>query len=407
MLPSPSPLFDALILGGGPAGLSAALSLSRIHRTCAVFSDGHYRNDGVAHAHNMLSRDHESPETIRSIGRQQIERYGSTSFFDDTRITALSKIRVTLPHGDGQSDADGFEASDAHGQRWRGRSVVLAMGSKDVFPAIDGFAENWPDNIYQCPFCDGHERAHLAKGMLAVPFDGMVLKMASMVKYQSVNDSPVTIFTDGVTLENCDETQRASIERAKALGMTVETRKIKRLVNLSLEAHADAPNGIHATNGITSNPGTGTGTGTGKDEAETEAHIAVILTDNTSIELGFLFAKPPTIAVGEELAKSIGVSSEATPFGPILKRSEPFGMSDVHKVFVAGDAGTFMKALTPALVSGGMAGVGIAHVLSEEDDEAVIKAAAGKNLKQSEKKLGEVDGNGQPKEADRIAVGCD
>ena len=129
-----SKMYDALIVGGGPAGLSIALGLARVHRTCFVFSDSKYRNDGVTAAHSIITRDHVHPQEIRDLAKKDIKKYGNTSFVD-TSITNLSK------------KSDGFVAKNAAGEEWKGKTVALATGVKDLFPDLPGYAENWPDNM--------------------------------------------------------------------------------------------------------------------------------------------------------------------------------------------------------------------------------------------------------------------
>jgi len=134
----PSQLYDALIVGAGPAGLSAALGLCRLHRTTAVFSNGQFRNEGVHAMHNVASRDGEKPVEFRGTTREQILRYGLTDFFD-AKIVKMSAENV---------DAfTGFEVRDQEGRTWKGRKLILTMGSKELLPPIPGYAENWPDNM--------------------------------------------------------------------------------------------------------------------------------------------------------------------------------------------------------------------------------------------------------------------
>jgi gliotoxin/aspirochlorine biosynthesis thioredoxin reductase len=138
-----SKIYDALIIGSGPSGLSTALSLSRIHRTVAIFTrpdNAGYRNQGVHAMHNVLSRDGAHPEEFRRIGREQIKRYGTADFFE-AEIVKASKVKC------GQKEYDGFRIVDGQGSSWTGRKLVLAMGVKDVFPDIPGYRENWPLNM--------------------------------------------------------------------------------------------------------------------------------------------------------------------------------------------------------------------------------------------------------------------
>jgi thioredoxin reductase len=130
---SSAKLYDCLIIGGGPAGLSVAQGLSRVHRTCAIFSDSKFRNEGIHASHNILTRDGIHPAEFRKIAREQISSYNTTDFVD-TKITEA----VNESH-DGKKE---FELSDGEGQTWRGRTVVFATGCKDIFPAIEGYEQN-------------------------------------------------------------------------------------------------------------------------------------------------------------------------------------------------------------------------------------------------------------------------
>lgn len=136
-------IYDVLIAGSGPAGLSVALGLSRVRRTAAIFTRPNgagFRNEGVTEMHNVLSRDKSHPLEFRSISTEQIKKYGTTDFFE----TDLVKIRTWKSP---DQVLEGFEVEDSHGKTWIGRKLALAMGSIEVFPDIKGYRENWPHNM--------------------------------------------------------------------------------------------------------------------------------------------------------------------------------------------------------------------------------------------------------------------
>ena len=133
-------VYDAIIVGGGPAGLSSALALARVRRSALVLSHEAFRNDGVNVMHNILSRDGSDPKEFRRIAREQIESYGPGIEFVEGEVIRLGKATLS-------SGYQGFEAEDKHARRWQSKKLVLAMGSKDIFPDIEGYAENWPDNM--------------------------------------------------------------------------------------------------------------------------------------------------------------------------------------------------------------------------------------------------------------------
>lgn len=138
--PTSSKIFDALILGGGPAGLSTALGLARVHRTALVLSHKTFRNDGIKEMHAVASRDGIHPEEFRKITREQIQSYGKGIEFAEGEAVKVAKVSL-------ENGRDGFQIKDRQNRLWNGEKLVLAMGSRDVFPNIEGYAENWPDNM--------------------------------------------------------------------------------------------------------------------------------------------------------------------------------------------------------------------------------------------------------------------
>lgn len=138
--PISSKIFDALILGGGPAGLSTALALARVHHTALVLSHKKFRNDGIKAMHAVASRDGIHPEEFRKITREQIENYGKGIEFAEGEAVHVGKLRL-------ENGNEGVQIKDRQNRLWNGKKLVLAMGSRDVFPNIEGYAENWPDNM--------------------------------------------------------------------------------------------------------------------------------------------------------------------------------------------------------------------------------------------------------------------
>ena len=352
-----SKIYDTLIIGGGPAGLNAALGLGRVHRTAAVISNNKFRNDGAHHAHSLLSRDHVKPSFIREKGIRDIEKYNNTTYITNTTITKIEQTAL--------GDFSGFNIEDGEGHKYSGRTVILAMGSQDIFPDISGYADNWPRNIYQCPFCDGHERGHLPKGLLAVPsFQPMLETVGSMFQRMSSPAEgpyfprdpsqptpPVTIFTNGIEPDTSSSAAVANaVDTALALGMTFEHRRIAHLVPATRSGATTAPSQYD-------------------DACE---GVNVVLEDGTSIYVGFLFHKPPTEPNASDLLAQLGVETVETPFGTDVKRVEPFGATNVPGCYVAGDVGTPMKAVTTAVFHGGMAAAGVAHQLVTEDNKVAL-----------------------------------
>lgn len=138
-------MYDAIIIGGGPAGLQAALTLGRMHRRTLLLDSGTYRNDTVSHAHNLLTNDGRDPAELRRLGRAEIGAYATVEIRDAVASTVAQQ-------GDELTVTVDDEPLRAH-------AVILATGVTDDLPAIPGLAEQWGDRIANCPFCHGHEFA--------------------------------------------------------------------------------------------------------------------------------------------------------------------------------------------------------------------------------------------------------
>lgn len=138
-------LYDAIVIGGGPAGLQAALTIGRMHRQVLLLDSGEYRNATVEHAHNLVTNDGRDPAELRAIARAELSTYPTVEVRDavvESVSGVLGDFRVGL--------ADGTE---------RARRVVLATGMRDELPAVPGLAAQWGRTVAQCPFCHGHEFA--------------------------------------------------------------------------------------------------------------------------------------------------------------------------------------------------------------------------------------------------------
>lgn len=146
-MPPPTRIVDALIIGGGPAGLAAALSLARLRFTAIIFDNASYRNEGIKHMHTVPSRDHTDPNEFRGIAREQITSRYRTVLFEKATIRSAVKKNIYEEGG-----YEGFEVGDGEGKVWRGKKLVIATGSRDMFPDVEGYKDNWPAHMYVSPF---------------------------------------------------------------------------------------------------------------------------------------------------------------------------------------------------------------------------------------------------------------
>ena len=135
---------DAIVVGGGPAGLSAALMLGRCRRRVLVLDEGKPRNVASRALHGFLSRDGVPPGELLRIGREQLAHY-DTVRFEPARVVGASR------------DEHGFTVTTADGRRFDARRLVLATGVVDHLPDVLGLRELYGTSIFHCPYCDAWE----------------------------------------------------------------------------------------------------------------------------------------------------------------------------------------------------------------------------------------------------------
>lgn len=151
----PEELLDVVVVGGGLAGLAAALGLARARRSVLVIDSGHPRNEPSAHAHGYLSRDGIPPLELLKVGRLEVRGYGGQIV--DGTVTSLKR----LPDG-------GFHIWLADGTSRDARRVLVTTGLVDELPDnIAGLAQRWGRDVVHCPYCFGWELRDTPLGILA------------------------------------------------------------------------------------------------------------------------------------------------------------------------------------------------------------------------------------------------
>ncbi|MBE1533054.1 NAD(P)/FAD-dependent oxidoreductase [Actinomadura algeriensis] len=147
-------MYDVIVIGGGPAGLSAALVLGRQRRDVLLIDGGAPRNAPASEMHMYLSRDGFDPARLLALGRDELSAYPSVEVRPGT---------VTGAHG----TLDDFTIDLDGGTSERARRIVLATGQVDEPYPIEGLAERFGRSVFHCPFCHGWETRGMTLAVLA------------------------------------------------------------------------------------------------------------------------------------------------------------------------------------------------------------------------------------------------
>ena len=201
-----SGLLDVLIIGGGPAGLSAALMLGRCRRRVLVCDSGHPRNEASHAMHGFISRDGMPPAEFLRIARDELNTYET-----------VAVRTVTATHAECQDGA--FVTTLETGEQLRSRKLLIATGVRDNVPDLEGIQELYGRSVFHCPYCDGWEvrdqpLAIYGRGERG---NGLALELTAWSR-------DLVLCTDGPP-----ELEAESIDRLRRNGIEVREDRIARL----------------------------------------------------------------------------------------------------------------------------------------------------------------------------------
>lgn len=194
--------YDVVIVGGGPAGLSAALMLGRARKNVLVCEAGPPRNAAAEHIHGFVTRDGTPPSEFRRIGREQLRPYSSVEVRDG-RVEAIER-------------QDGLFAVRMASGSVLTRRVLLCTGLVDELPPIPGYRDLWGKSLFQCPYCHGWEVRDRAFGYLAS--EAQRLEWALLLKGWTKD---LIVFTNAAFAVPAEV--REKLERG---GVSIEERRI-------------------------------------------------------------------------------------------------------------------------------------------------------------------------------------
>lgn len=296
--------YEVLIIGGGPAGLSAALALGRMSRTALVCDDSRPRNAASSHLNNFPTRDGIHPAEWRKLVRKDLEKYNTIGFFEGSVIAV-------------EGSGSAFVAKLSSGNTLYFKKIILAYGVEDKYLPIPGYKELWGKSIFHCPYCHGFEVRGSKLGLIG---NGDMLMYMLPLIYDLASD--LAVFTNGKA--ELQEEQKELLKRKKIqlvedkiTGFRYEGEKLKS---------------VNFENG---------------DNMEREA----------------LYALPSfPYALKSKIGEGLGCEKDQFGFYKVTER----GKTSVEGVYACGDNASGAHSVLLAAASGGMAAAGIVHELLTE-----------------------------------------
>ncbi|WFR84734.1 NAD(P)/FAD-dependent oxidoreductase [Arthrobacter sp. Y-9] len=317
--------YDVAIIGGGPAGLGAAVALGRSRRSVVVIDADEPRNAPAAGAHNVLGLEGIAPADLLARGRTEASSYGVT-FLDDAVRTAahddggfLLTVGPARPGGDavvaGAGETGATQLTTVHARR-----LLLATGLVDVLPEVPGVRDGWGHSVLHCPYCHGWEVRDRRIGILA----GDARAAHQALLFHQLSDQ-VTLLpgwtspADGTPGAEWEPGEDAAL--FEALGIPVASAPVTAL---SLDG--------------------------------TQVRGAV-LADGSSVELDAVVVAPSFVA-RTELYEQLGGDPEEHPMGRFIP-ADPTGRTPVPGVWAAGNAQNPMAMVSASSAAGVQAGAAI------------------------------------------------
>jgi len=284
---------DAIIVGGGFAGLAAATYLARARRSVRIVDTGKPRNRFSDASHGFLGHDGSDPRHILATARRQLLAYPTVELIEDEAIAA-------------QVQDNGFSVQLAGGEKIEAHKLIFAFGLRDDLPNLPGLPERWGKTVLHCPYCHGIEFSDLELGVLyRVP---MSAHQASLI----ADWGPTTLYLNGAELAPSDAAMLA------ARGVKVEPTVVTGLL----------------------------GEGLGLSALELE--------DGRRSAIAALYVAPQSCFTSP-LAEQLGAAIDQGPFGPMI-RTDADKMTSIRGLYAAGDIARMPHSVSWAVADGVTAG---------------------------------------------------
>jgi thioredoxin reductase len=200
--------YDVLVVGGGAAGLSAAIVLARAQRTVLVVDGGEPRNAPATHMHGFLSRDGMPPGDLLAAGRQEVKAYGGDVV--EGRVEEAFR------------DQGAFTVRLDGGATMTARRLLVATGLRDELPDVGGLRERWARDVLHCPYCHGYEVRGQRFGVLGWSPDA--LRYAQIIRQWS-DDVIAPLSARGIDVVQ-GEVERVVIDDDRLSGLALTDGRV-------------------------------------------------------------------------------------------------------------------------------------------------------------------------------------
>lgn len=202
--------YDVIIIGGSYSGLAASMALGRASKNVLIIDDVNPCNKQTPYSHNFLTQDGNPPFIIASRAKEQVEKYPTVSFLNDT-VISCSKI------------TDGFKVITQGKLEAAASKLIFATGIRDILPDIKGISECWGISVLHCPFCHGYEVKNETTGIIGNGESGF-----EMIKLISNWTKDLTLYTNGLSTLTYEQTELLLKHRIK-----IDERKIAEVIHSS------------------------------------------------------------------------------------------------------------------------------------------------------------------------------
>ncbi len=301
------PSFEVIIIGGGPAGMSAALVLGRSRIKTLVLNTESPRNKITTHSHGFLTQDGKHPMEIFEVGKKQLTKYPAVHYVSEKamKLTALPT---------------GFEVHTARA-KYTTESVVIATGYTDNIAGIGipGLTEVYGKSVYPCPFCDGFE---MADKKLAVFGSAEIAPMFSKKIWHWSKD--VIAFTHGEKVSDPE-----LVANLADKGIQVIEEKIKHIIS------------------------------------ENGQLKAIELEDGRLINREGGFLPDPKATESTDFALKLGIKKEVGRFGRDFYVVDENKETEIKGLFIIGDARNGWSGVAPSVAEGSEVAAAITHQIIE------------------------------------------